>query len=157
MTTSPPASESPVSTPRRDASAEAARHLAFGWWWLLVFLALGLVLEALHGFKIGFYLDVGNETRRLMWRLAHAHGTLLGLLHVAFALTLPHLAKLSERRRVLASRCLYGGAIALPLGFFLGGAFAYGGDPGLPIVLAPIGAGLLVLGVLLIALATRRS
>ena len=25
--------------------------------------------------------------RRLMWTLAHAHGTLLGLVHIAFAVT----------------------------------------------------------------------
>ena len=33
-------------------------------------------------------IDVDNETRRLMWRLAHAHGTLLSLLHLVYALTL---------------------------------------------------------------------
>ena len=41
---------------------------------MAVFGTLGLVLETLHGFKIGAYLDVSNETRRLMWRLAHVHG-----------------------------------------------------------------------------------
>ena len=55
------------------------RHLRFGWWSLLGFLCLGFMLELLHGFKAGFYLDVSNETRRLMWTLAHAHGALLGL------------------------------------------------------------------------------
>lgn len=157
MTSVMPTPGSPAPKPRSDPHGEAARHLTFGWWCLLVFLVLGLGLEAFHGFKLGFYLDVGNETRRLMWRLAHAHGTLLGLLHIAFALTLPHLPEMSERRRVLASRCLYAGAISLPLGFFLGGAFAFEGDPGLAIVLVPIGAALLVLGVLLTARATRRS
>ncbi len=39
-------------------------HLRFGWWSLLVFLLLGLVLETLHGFKIGWYLDVSNSIRR---------------------------------------------------------------------------------------------
>ena len=61
------------------------RHLRFGWWSLATFGLLGLVLETLHGFKVGAYLDVSNETRRLMWTLAHAHGTLLGLVHLGFA------------------------------------------------------------------------
>jgi hypothetical protein len=61
----------------------ADRNLRFGWWSLLVFLSLGAVLEALHGFKIGWYVDVGNETRRLMFTLAQAHGTLLALVNIA--------------------------------------------------------------------------
>jgi hypothetical protein len=58
----------------------ARRHARIGWWSLLVFAALGLLLESFHGFKVAAYLDVSNETRRLMWRLAHVHGTLLGVL-----------------------------------------------------------------------------
>jgi hypothetical protein len=59
------------------------RHLRAGWWGLLIYLGLGIALEMLHGFKIGFYLDVSNHTRRLMWTLAHAHGTLLALVNIA--------------------------------------------------------------------------
>ena len=55
------------------------RHLRFGWRSLFVFLVLGVVLETLHGFKLGWYLDVGAEMRRLMFTLAHAHGTLLAM------------------------------------------------------------------------------
>ena len=64
------------------------RHLRFGWWSLLLFMGLGLGLEIMHGFKLGFYLDLENETRRFMWRLAHVHGVLLGLLQIALAATL---------------------------------------------------------------------
>ena len=64
------------------------RHLRIGWWSLFVFAALGLMLESFHGFKVRAYLDVSNETRRLMWRLAHAHGTLLGVVHILFGLML---------------------------------------------------------------------
>jgi len=67
-------------------------HLRVGWWSLLVFLTLGLVLEALHGFKLGWYLDVSNQTRPLMWTQAHAHGTLLAMVNIAFALTAARLA-----------------------------------------------------------------
>ena len=52
-----------------DAPTYAMRHLRFGWWSLLVFATLGLVLESLHGFKVRAYLDVSNETRRLNKRL----------------------------------------------------------------------------------------
>ena len=40
-------------------------NLRFGWWSLLVFLSLGGLLETLHGFKIGWYIDAGNEIRVL--------------------------------------------------------------------------------------------
>jgi len=60
--------------PSPETRALAERHLRFGWWALLGFLTVGLVLEAFHGFKVGLYLDVPNQTRRLMWTLGHAHG-----------------------------------------------------------------------------------
>ena len=65
----------------------ARRHLRFGWAAVLVFAVLGLTLETLHGFKIRLYLDLSNETRRLMWTLAHAHGTLLGIVNIVYGLT----------------------------------------------------------------------
>ena len=129
------------------------RHLRFGWWSLLVFLTLGIVLEAMHGFKIGWYLDVSNATRRLMWTLAHTHGTLLALVHIAFAVTVPFLAN-RERPRRWVSGCLYGASVLLPGGFFLGGIVVYGGDPSLGILLLPVGAALLFVGVLITALLT---
>ena len=52
------------------------------------FAILGLTLEGLHGFKVRFYLDTSNETRRLMWTLAHAHGIGLALVHIVFGLML---------------------------------------------------------------------
>ena len=39
----------------------------------------------------------------------------------------------------------------MPGGFFLGGTFIYGGDPGLGIFLLPIGAFMLFIGVLFTA------
>ena len=125
--------------------------MRFGWWSLLLFLSLGIVLEAMHGFKIGWYLDVGNETRRLMWTLAHAHGTLLALIHIGFALSVSALSNGNVRWRRLASPCLIGASILLPGGFFLGGIFIYGGDPGLGVLLLPIGALLLFIAIFVIA------
>ena len=106
------------------------RHLRLGWWWLFVFAGLGLILETLHGFKVGAYLNVSNETRRLMWRLAHAHGTLLGAVNILFALTLRTVSDSTFRDLRTISRLLVSASILLPLGFFLGGVQFYGGDPG---------------------------
>ena len=114
-------------------------HLAIGWWSLLIFLSLGIVLEVLHGLKVSSYLNVGNETRRLMWTLAHAHGTLLALIHIAFSVTVPMIPKWADSSRRLASRALTAAGILMPLGFFLGGVQFYGGDPGLGILLLPAG------------------
>jgi hypothetical protein len=128
-------------------------HFRVGWWALLVFLTAGLGLEMLHGFKVGAYLNVSNETRRLMWTLAHAHGTLLGLVNVAFASTLRALESWSETRRRFASASLLAATAFMPAGFFLGGVFIYSGDPGLGILLVPVGGVLLFAAVLLTCLA----
>jgi hypothetical protein len=144
----------PESDPRSALHEEFAlvsRHLRVGWWSLLLFLSLGLLLEVLHGFKVGLYLDTSNHTRRLMWTLAHAHGTLLALVQIAFAVTVQHLPLWEARLRGFASACLIGAGILIPSGFFLGGMVAYAGDPGLGILLVPMGAVLLFLAVLLTA------
>ena len=130
------------------------RHLRFGWWSLLLFLTLGFALELFHGFKVGMYLDVSNATRRLMWTLAHAHGALLGLVHVVFGLSLRVVPELGSRRLPLISVGLIGASVLLPGGFFLGGIAFYSGDPGLGIVVVPVGAALLLLAVYFIARAS---
>lgn len=130
------------------------RHLRFGWWSLLFFTTLGLVLEGLHGFKVPAYLNVSNESRRLLWTLAHAHGTLLSLLNVVFGVSLRTLPELRARNQSLASACLIGATILLPGGFFLGGVVFYSGDPGLGALLIPVGATLLLVAIFLIARST---
>jgi len=137
-----------------SVSGYARRHVRFGWWSLLVFLALGLGLELLHGFKARMYLDVSNETRRLMWTLAHAHGGLLGLVHVVFGLSLRIQPESGPRQLAAISISLLGASVLLPGGFFVGGMTFYGGDPGLGILLVPVGAALLIAGVFGIARAS---
>lgn len=126
------------------------RHVRFGWWSLFVFAGAGLVLESLHGFKVRAYLDASSETRRLMWTLAHAHGVLLGVLHLGFAFTLRELQVESAPWTRTVSGCLTGATVLLPGGFFLGGALVYGGDPGVGILLVPVGALLLLVAVALL-------
>jgi len=151
--------KAPKGKDERDDEAGEIRdlQLRIGWWALLVFLTLGLALEGLHGFKSGFYLDVSNETRRLMWTLAHAHGALIAVLNIIFALAFPFMPGLLPGARRLASRCLTGALIAMPGGFFLGGLFVRGGDPGVGVLLAPLGGLLLIAAVFLIARGTRGS
>jgi hypothetical protein len=132
----------------------ADRNLRFGWLSLLVFLSLGAVLETMHGFKIGWYVDVGNETRRLMFTLAHAHGTLLALVNIAAGLTARNVDRFSLRPSV--SFALIWAGILLPAGFFLGGIVIYDGDPGLGVWLVPIGAALLFYSIARIALDLSR-
>ncbi len=138
----------------QDAERIARRHLLFGWTGLLAYLTFGLFLEMLHGFKAGFYLDVGNEARRLMWRLAHAHGTLLALVNVAYGLTIK---AMPDAASGLASVCLVVALVLVPLGFFLGGAIVSGGDPGALVLVVPPGAVALAIGTAAVARAMARG
>jgi len=129
------------------------RNRSFGWWSLLCWLSLGMVLEALHGFKVGWYLGVVNDARRLQLTLAHTHGTLLALVNLGFVATVrvpggPH-------RLGRAGWCLRWAGTLMPSGFLIGGVFQMGPDPGFLIVLVPIGGLLLFAGVLLAALSLR--
>ena len=143
-------SERPHSGLNSDALSWSRLHLRYGWWALLAFLSLGLVLESFHGLKLGFYLDVHNEVRRLMWTLAHAHGALLALVNLVFSFTL-QLWPSDGNRYFRASRCLLAASFLLPAGFFLGGLFIYEGDPGLGVLLVPVGALLLFIAVFSVA------
>ena len=137
------------------SSSYTRLHLRFGWWSLLIFAALGLGLETLQGFKTPLYVDVSNDTRRLMWTLAHAHGVGLALVHLLFALSLPLLPAQPGRDR-LVSRCLIAASVLLPGGFFAGGLVYYGGDPGPGILLVPVGAVLLLVALFIVARATKQ-
>ncbi len=145
-----------------DANGEATLqsnahlHLCFGWWQLFVFLSLGIGLEVMHGFKIGWYLNADNETRRLMLTLAHTHGTLLGIINIVFSWTLIRTPHWTASKRYAASRCLLGASVLMPLGYFAGGLFPYPGDPSLAILLLPAGAFPRLVSALLTALATTQ-
>lgn len=124
--------------------------LSSGWLGMAVFLTLGIVLESFHALKVGDYLDAGNETRRLLWTLAHSHGTLLSLLNIAYALTAMSVNfKVNTARWIV--RWLIIAQWLLPLGFLLGGVSVHGGDPGLPILIVPFAAVSLLFGAALTA------
>lgn len=141
-----PSSLEPIS--KRAPTVMWSRRLqVLGWWSLALFLVGGVVLEALHGLKLPIYLDVRNSTRRLLWTMAHAHGTLFALVSIVAG----HVMKTTSRDGVLGSRWiavgLLGGMLLVPLGFFLGGLKLVGGDPGPGILLVVPGAALLLLGI----------
>ena len=131
---------SPTQTPTPTATLRL--HLRWGLWTLALFAVGGLALEALHALKLPALVDPGAETRRLLWRLGHAHGALLGLLNLGYGLATPHLRPPGGPAWV--SRCLRAATVLLPAGFVLGGVSIYGGDPGPGVVLAPLGGLLLV-------------
>jgi hypothetical protein len=139
----------------RDEIDYSRRHLAFGWWSLLVFAMLGLTLEALHGFKVRAYLDASSDTRRLMWTLAHAHGIGLALVHIVFGLMMRVAPETSAGNTQTISTALVAASVLLPGGFFLGGIGFYAGDPGIGIVLVPVGAAALLYAVFSIARGTK--
>jgi hypothetical protein len=125
-----------------DEGALATRHHRFGWWALVVFMSAGLVLESLQGFRVPWLVNVDVETRRTMFRLAHAHGAVLGLVNLALASSLRGGALAEMRART--STMVIAGSVMLPAGFLLGGVWFFDGDPGLGILLVPIGALLLI-------------
>lgn len=132
------------------------RHLLLGWAGLLLFSALGMGLELLHGFKLPWYIEHAHETRRLMWTLAHAHGALLSLIQLAYVGTLRLFGDEISAQAKLAGKLLIASLVLMPGGFFLGGARIYGGDPGLGVLFVPLGALCLLIALGLMALTARR-
>lgn len=128
------------------------RHLRAGWWGLALYVVLGAVLEGLHAFKSPVFVDAGRETTRLMLRLAHSHGTLVAVVNILYAFTV---RARPSAARPLASASLLAALVLLPGGFFVGSLFAQGGDPGLGIVLVPVGALAVTLGAGLVARAMK--
>jgi hypothetical protein len=134
-----------------DHAIYVQRHLRVGWSAFLLFATLGLVLESLHGFKVRAYLDVSNDTRRLMWTLAHAHGVLLALVNVLVGLSIRVLPEVGVTHRRLMSGTLLAATVLIPGGFFLGGILFYGADPGLGVLILPVGAVCLLVSAFLLA------
>tara|TARA_Y100001960_G_C14425865_1_gene705259 strand:+ start:295 stop:603 length:309 start_codon:yes stop_codon:yes gene_type:complete len=86
-----------------------------------------------------------------MWRLAHAHGTLLALVNIAFAICRMQLGAMHNGRLMFASCSLQVGGLLVPAGFFLAGWFTYSTTPGFATLLIPPGALLIFAGILVTA------
>lgn len=123
-----------------------------GWLSIALWMVFGLLLEGLLGYKTPAYLQ--DEQRRELFRLAHTHGTFLGLVLIGAALCGRQFNLLPPPAARIALRL---GAILMPLGFLLAGVWHYESDPGFAIWLVPPSALLLVFGAIAFALASRSN
>ncbi len=122
-----------------------------GWISLAAWIVFGLLIEGLIGFRSPVLLD--DSIRRDMFRLAHAHGTLLNLLLITAAIC----ARLDLIRLGRATSLgLRAAVVLLPGGFLLGGIWHFKDDPGLAIFLVPVGAVLLLTAALQIGCSVWR-
>lgn len=146
-TTSASQSNEPTASAASGASCLAAQ----GWVGIALWMTLGLLLEGLIAYRAPAYL--GDTQRRELFRLAHAHGTLFGVLLLLAAWC-------SDRFGILpraAELALRIGTVLMPLGFLLAGMWHPEGDPGWAIVLAPLGALLVIFGAVALALRVREK
>lgn len=128
------------------------RMMLQGWASIAVWMAFGLLLEGLLGFKIPPYLD--DLQRRELFRLAHTHGTFLGVVLIVAALCGRRGAAVPPRP---ARTALRAGSLVMPLGFLLAGVWHPEGDPGLAIWLVPPGALLVIFGAIVMAMASAKT
>ena len=112
------------------ARTRARRH---GFTLLFGSACLGFSLEAAHALKLSSYLDV--PLRRELLTLAHAHGAGLSLVLLAYAA-----CGVSDRASAGMERILCAGSVLVPLGFALASIDLHESDPGIAIVLVPLGA-----------------
>src|ERR1044071_1000504 len=131
--------------------SQCAGMICQGWISLAAWIVFGLLIEGLIGFRSPGLLD--DSVRREMFRLAHAHGTLLNLVLIAAAIC----ARLDLIRiGPGASLGLRSSVILLPAGFLIGGLWHFKDEPGLGILLVPIGAVLLLASAIYLSLTLPR-
>lgn len=134
-----------------EKTNKAFSILRQGWISVAVWMAVGLLLEGLLGYKAPSYLN--DPQRRELFRLAHSHGTLLGIVLIVAALTAQRFGVPPK----LAQTSLRIGAVMMPVGFLLAGVWHPEGDPGLAIWLVPPGALLVIFGAVAMALSQYRA
>src|SRR4029079_2103459 len=109
------------------------------WISIALWITFGILLEGLNAFRSSAFLD--DAVRREMFRLAHAHGTLLNLVLLALAICARlDLVNLGPK----TSGGFRAAVIILPLGFLFAGVWHFKDEPGAAILLVPIGAVLLL-------------
>ena len=122
---------------------EARRSRRFGWTAVAVWALFGVAIEAAHGFKLAVYLD--DDLRHTLLRLAHAHGVILGLVVLTLAgAGSPYAA--GDRGARVTGVLLRLAALIIPVGFAASAVAPHEGDPGVPVVLVPVGGVVLVAG-----------
>src|SRR5947209_20455304 len=110
----------PASGAKVDESAVSAAACVSmglqGWIGFASWMTFGLLLEGLLGYKIPAYL--ADPQRRELFRLAHAHGTLLSLLLVLAGLWIERCHAAPPRAVCFILRL---GTVLLPAGFLIAG------------------------------------
>jgi hypothetical protein len=135
----PPAA--PAAAPARTPLIRQA------WVFLALWIAFGILLEGFNAFRTPALMD--HHVRRDMFRLAHSHGTLMNLVLLAAGIC----ARLEMIRLTpFATWSLRASVVLLPFGFFFGGVWPLSEEPGLGILLVPIGAVLLLAAAVQISL-----
>ena len=138
---------------RADEPTRKYGNVAFqGWLSVAFWMSFGLLLESLMAYKSPGYLD--DPQRRELFRLAHAHGSLLGVILVLAAIWARGAGAQLSRLAIMALRL---GTAVMPLGFLAAGLWHPESDPGLAIWLVPAGALPLIFGLTSIALSSRKS
>ncbi len=129
------------------------RHVRWSLAVTAIFLAVGLWLEAMIGLRAAGWVD--DPLRREFLRLGHAHGGILGILNLALAWALGSLHTPAAWARSIR-RAAWLGAVLVGVGFIGGGLWHGRSDPGLPILVVPAGA-LLLLGAVVATALVRPS
>ena len=132
---------------KEQSSAWIKSMLFQGWVSVALWMTLGLLLEGLLGYKIPAYLS--DPQRRELFRLAHAHGTLLGIVLIVAALCAINFKIALSPAPRLALRI---GALLMPGGFLLAGIWHTESDPGLAIWIVPLAALMVIFGAIAMAL-----
>lgn len=137
-----------MSTEDLDHARRAARKHGFSL--LFASACLGFLLEAAHALKLSAYLDVPLRRELLVW--AHAHGVGLALVLLAYAA-----CGAVDRASAAVQHTLALGCLLMPLGFLLGSLNLHESDPGIGIVLVPIGALCVLYALFIVLQAARRT
>ena len=143
-----------MAEPKIDGGDERSKYYGQvaiqGWLSLAFWISFGLLLESLMAYKSPAYLE--DPQRRELFRLAHAHGSVLGMVLIIAAIWARGIGARLSRLAVVALRLC---AIVMPLGFLAAGLWHPESEPGLAIWLVPAGALSLIFGLTSIALASR--
>lgn len=136
-----------------DERSKEYRQVAFqGWLSLAFWISFGLLIESLMAYKAPAYLD--DQQRRELFRLAHAHGSVLGMVLIIAAIWARGIGARLSRLAVVALRL---GAVVMPLGFLAAGLWHPESEPGLAIWLVPAGALPLIFSLTSIALSSLKK
>ncbi|MFQ5905307.1 MAG: hypothetical protein ACE5JA_01920 [bacterium] len=96
----------------------ARKNMVIGALWIFLFMILGSVLE----FKLGAGEEWLQSPMRQLWKTAHLHGAIFGILNIIYALLITRM-KLNGKTISAGSILALAGALVFPTSLFLAGIF----------------------------------